>query len=96
MYYDGYDDYDGIELTRKDKVIMRSCLTTICLLMLWGICSSCSQQNVPLPKNIVVIAGEKYELVEEDGCEYFHRNESYNRILTHKGNCKNPIHGYNR
>lgn len=68
---------------------------TICAIS-FLVFNGCSQQNTPLPKNVVVIAGERYEIVEEDGCEYFHRKESYNRILTHKGNCKNPIHGHNR
>ena len=35
-----------------------------------------------------------YEIVHLDGCEYIYliRGETY--ILTHKGDCKNPMHAY--
>jgi len=44
--------------------------------------------------------GENYAVVIIDGCEYieFDYGVLQNRVysLTHKGNCKNPIHVYNK
>lgn len=38
----------------------------------------------------------KYIIVEIEGCEYFSFISSHNfKHITHKGNCKNPIHIYN-
>lgn len=40
----------------------------------------------------------KYSIVVIEGCEYFESeyswkgNPRYNYTLTHKGNCRNPIH----
>jgi len=40
-----------------------------------------------------------YQIVEIEGCEYIlgHDNGFYNGgfFMTHKGNCKNPIHQHN-
>ena len=34
----------------------------------------------------------KFTIIELDGCEYFLGTYK----ITHKGNCKNPIHCYNK
>lgn len=33
------------------------------------------------------VNGSYYQIIEIDSCEYL-----YNNVITHKGNCKNPIH----
>ena len=38
----------------------------------------------------------KVIIVTIEGCEYIVNQNSYGEILTHKGNCKNPIHIYNK
>lgn len=41
--------------------------------------------------------GQKFEVIQIDGCEYiYHAIFSREGLLTHKGNCKNPIHIYNK
>jgi hypothetical protein len=43
-------------------------------------------------KNTLV---EKYNIVVIEGCEYIEFNpKSSSHVLTHKGNCNNPIHVY--
>jgi prepilin-type N-terminal cleavage/methylation domain-containing protein len=50
-------------------------------------------QNPPVTK--VVIPDGKIEVVTIEGCEYFYQRTYYGyHVLTHKGNCKNPIHKY--
>ena len=34
-----------------------------------------------------------YDIIEMDGCEYYRSTSG--RALTHKGNCKNPVHNCN-
>lgn len=39
----------------------------------------------------------KYTFVEIEGCEYFQFYSAHGYIqITHKGNCKNTIHCYNK
>ena len=40
----------------------------------------------------VVMHDMHWSVIEIEGCEYFYNNSSRGDILTHKGNCKNPIH----
>ena len=35
---------------------------------------------------------EEYKIREIDGCEYIESRNAYGDVLSHKGNCKNPIH----
>lgn len=36
-------------------------------------------------------------VVQREGCEYFvNRTYGFSRVYTHKGNCINPIHCYNK
>lgn len=50
----------------------------------YGLLSSCNDEKPNITPNKVNI----------EGCEYFVNKNSYGNILTHKGNCKNPIHTY--
>jgi len=54
--------------------------------------SGCDNTNKPIKNNGDTMeqgfTGYRLEFIE--GCEYL----SYDRSLTHKGNCKNPIHSY--
>lgn len=34
------------------------------------------------------------KIIEYEGCEYLYIQTSYAGIMSHKGNCKNPIHIY--
>jgi len=50
-------------------------------------------QNVSHVNTDIVISDNKLEIVILDSCEYYYgywNKEEY--VLTHKGNCKNPIH----
>ena len=54
---------------------------------------SCETKNVTINKTEVEIDGRTIKIYEIDGCEYLGCNVGHeNGILTHKGNCKNPIH----
>ena len=37
-----------------------------------------------------------YDVIEIDGCEYIKACNGYDGYLSHKGDCKNPIHQYNQ
>jgi len=52
------------------------------VLLVAGVLSSCNDGKHNIAPNEVNI----------EGCEYFVNKNSYGNILTHKGNCKNPIH----
>lgn len=40
---------------------------------------------------------EVFTTITLEGCEYYKIHQSYDHYtLTHKGNCKNPIHVYNQ
>lgn len=56
-------------------------------------CSSTSKKEV-VEKNIVNPKNSelKFEVIEIDGCEYLLRRSGYAGYMSHKGNCKNPIH----
>lgn len=44
---------------------------------------------------IPTLYGADLQVVEIEGCEYFFTEYDRSAILTHKGNCKNPIHQHN-
>ena len=62
-------------------------LLTIVLLLTLIFTSSCSQ-NVKRSSTKYVIDGSKVDEIEIEGCQYL----NYAHTITHKGNCKNPIH----
>lgn len=54
---------------------------------------SCETKNVTINKTDTEIAGYTIKTYEIDSCEYLGFNVGgRNGLLTHKGNCKNPIH----
>ena len=75
-------------------------LFTAVLLVLMA--SSCTEQptSVTKPSEHVIsldqFGGTKLNVIEVEGCEYFVGNYDRSGLLTHKGNCKNPIHPENK
>lgn len=55
---------------------------------------SCDDQNTVSTKETEVDFGymSNLEIVKIEGCEYFYGDWSNATVLTHKGNCSNPIH----
>lgn len=56
---------------------------------------SCSREGQVPVKQTQYRVGEfidPLEVVEVDGCEYLFGDWGKSTVLTHKGNCKNPIH----
>lgn len=55
---------------------------------------SCKQPNVKKQTTTYQIGDElnALEIVTIDGCEYLYGPWGNATVLTHKGNCKNPIH----
>lgn len=57
-----------------------------------------NEQTPPPPKVQTITKFYEYELIVIDSCEYlvFGRNSEHYHVnthtITHKGNCKNPIH----
>lgn len=70
------------------------------LLFIVFVFSLCSCVNNDPTREIINIGNNiEYEIITIDGCEYIlgWDNNAYNGgyFLTHKGNCKNPIHYQN-
>jgi hypothetical protein len=64
----------------------------LALLVLAGI-TSCSQQNVESKKTTYNVDGyDLLDLIVVDGCQYLYGDWGNATVLTHKGNCNNPIH----
>ena len=64
-------------------------------ILLIGFISSCTERNVKTSQSKIVVqsGNDPLEIVIIEGCEYFKNPNSYGYFtLTHKGNCKNPIH----
>lgn len=54
---------------------------------------SCETKNVTINKTNTEIEGHTIKIYEIDSCEYVGMSVGKNwGLLTHKGNCKNPIH----
>lgn len=64
------------------------------IVLIIGMMSSCTEQTLVGTKtNIVLTAGDsQLEIVTIENCEYFKMRTDGFHIITHKGNCKNPIH----
>ncbi len=61
-------------------------------LLLIVLTSSCTT-NVSKKTSEYTINGYDLSIFEIDGCEYVGMSIGWNNgVLTHKGNCKNPIH----
>jgi hypothetical protein len=53
----------------------------------------CTERNIPSQKTeYIVNTYGKVEIVVIDSCEYLYGPWGNATVLTHKGNCSNPIH----
>ena len=80
-----------MERTNNQKLMKK----IILIALLIGVVSSCTERNVKTsPTKIVIESGyDPLEVVTIEGCEYFKTYTAHHFFtLTHKGNCKNPIH----
>ena len=78
---------------------MKHILKIIHFLLLIGLLTTCQESH---KIEVALIQQEKhtaprFEVVEIDGCEYLRFDVTHGyATLCHKGNCKNPIHCYNK
>jgi hypothetical protein len=81
------------KLTPIEKVIASVSLTIIFLALLSRLIS-CTERNVEKKKTTYVVRDEAIavEMIIIDSCEYLYGLWGGTYLLTHKGNCKNPIH----
>jgi hypothetical protein len=81
------------KLTETEKVILTALMVVLGLAMLSGM-TSCKEPNVSKTKTTYQIDHEvnPLEIVVIDSCEYLYGPWGNETVLTHKGNCKNPIH----
>jgi hypothetical protein len=81
------------KLTPTERVIAISLFTIVFLAMLSGLVS-CKEPNVKKTKTTYQIEPDlaMVEIVIIDSCEYLYAPWGNATVLTHKGNCKNPIH----
>jgi hypothetical protein len=83
------------KLTPTERVIAIALFTIVFLALLSGLVSCKSPEpNVPKTKTTYQIASDLaiLEIVIIDSCEYLYGPWGNATVLTHKGNCKNPIH----
>lgn len=71
---------------------MKTFILLVCTIMLIG----CGKPNVDIKRtDIIVRKGvNPLNIIEIDGCQYFYGDWGNATVLTHKGNCNNPIHTY--
>ncbi len=68
----------------------------LCALAMF-IASGCSSDQEPQEKRTHNDSLPEYTIVVIEGCEYFRFLSTHGYVhITHKGNCKNPIHFYNK
>jgi hypothetical protein len=80
------------KLTPTERVIAIALFTIVFLAMLSGLIS-CTERNVNIQKTEYVVWDEhKLYIAVVDSCEYLYGPWGNATVLTHKGNCKNPIH----
>ena len=83
------------KLTPRERAIGIALITILSLAMMSGLIS-CSSPGTNVPQsNTTYKVGEHFtplEIVVIDSCEYLYGEWGYATVLTHKGNCKNPIH----
>lgn len=69
---------------------MKTFILLVCTIMLIG----CGKPNVDIKRTDIIVR-EGYNslnIIEIDGCQYFYGDWGNATVLTHKGNCNNPIH----
>lgn len=81
------------KLTQTEKLILTGLMVLLGLAMMSGMIS-CKEPNVKKTKTTFQIDNElnPIEMVVIDSCEYLYAPWGSATVLTHKGNCKNPIH----
>ena len=81
------------KLTQTEKLILTGLGVLLGLAMMSGLVS-CKESNVEKKTTAYQIDHEivQLEVVILDSCEYFYGPWGNATVLTHKGNCKNPIH----
>lgn len=59
---------------------------------------SCKETNVDIKNTEYVIqyGDNPLRVVTLDGCEYIYGGTGQSQMITHKGNCSNPIHYENK
>ena len=74
-------------------VVLLSLIIIFSLAMMSGLIS-CKEPNVEKTRTTYQIDNEMHplEIVVIDSCEYLYGPWGNATVLTHKGNCKNPIH----
>jgi len=82
------------KLTQTEKLILTGLGVLLGLAMMSGMISCKPEPNVPKTKTTYQIGNEfnPLEIVVIDSCEYLYGPWGNGTVLTHKGNCKNPIH----
>ena len=62
--------------------------------MIFNFFCDANNSNVKTEVTKIYVGGfiEPIEIVEIDNCQYIFGDWGYATILTHKGNCNNPIH----
>lgn len=81
------------KLTPTERAIGIALITLLSLAMMSGLIS-CKEPNVQKTRTTYQIGTElnPIEIVVVDSCEYLYGPWGNATVLTHKGNCKNPIH----
>lgn len=64
------------------------------LVVLFAIAFMTASCNMEPPKQLITkrVSDGLFAIVEIDSCEYVLSHVHYGNSITHKGNCKNPIH----
>jgi len=61
--------------------------------IIWICVSACDNTNVPTSKTDDIIGLSEIHIYDIEGCEYLGpAHIDHDAWLTHKGDCKNPIH----
>jgi hypothetical protein len=71
---------------------MKKLLLTATMLMVLASCEGPNVEPKSTTYRIGISFGREIEVYELEGCEYFYLQYDRSASLTHKGNCKNPIH----
>ena len=81
------------KLTPTERVIAIALFTIVFLALLSGLVS-CKEPNVEKKITTYQIDNETIpiQIIIIDSCEYLYGPWGNATVLTHKGNCKNPIH----
>jgi hypothetical protein len=66
------------------------------LIPLFACDDTVEQQRLLEEKRKEELLPPEHTIIEIEGCEYFRYHSTHAYVhITHKGNCKNPVHCYN-